>query len=93
MKAATLDNIPKKEGILSKNPVLRYLSFSGLYMAQGLTDGTWLFTIPAWLAMNGASATEIGAFVAIAGLPWSFKIIIAHTYFIFLLKQQLSFQV
>lgn len=77
MKSKTLDNIPKKELILSKNPVLRYLSFSGLYMAQGLTDGTWLFTIPAWLAMNEIPPTEIGAFVAIAGLPWSFKIIIA----------------
>jgi PAT family beta-lactamase induction signal transducer AmpG len=77
MKTKSLDTIPKKELILSKNPVLRYLSFSGLYLAQGLTDGTWLFTIPAWLAMNGKSTMEIGAFVAIAGLPWSFKIIIA----------------
>jgi PAT family beta-lactamase induction signal transducer AmpG len=57
--------------------VLRYLSFSGLYLAQGLTDGTWLFTIPAWLAMHGKSPTEIGTFVAIAGLPWSFKIFLA----------------
>ncbi len=77
MKTTTLDKLPKKELILSKNPVLRYLSFSGLYMAQGLTDGTWLFTIPAWLAMNGIPPLEIGAFVAIAGLPWSFKILIA----------------
>jgi PAT family beta-lactamase induction signal transducer AmpG len=67
----------KESAVLSKNPVLRYLSFSGLYLAQGLTDGTWLFTIPAWLAMHGKSATEIGTFVAIAGLPWSFKIILA----------------
>lgn len=70
-------SLRKKDFILSKNPVLRYLSFSGLYLAQGLTDGTWLFTIPAWLAMNGKSAGEIGVFVAIAGLPWSFKIILA----------------
>jgi len=77
MNTKTLNRLPQREQILSKNPVLRYLSFSGLYLAQGLTDGTWLFTIPAWLAMNGKSATEIGAFVAIAGLPWSFKIIIA----------------
>jgi PAT family beta-lactamase induction signal transducer AmpG len=70
-------NLSQKELTLSKNPVLRYLSFSALYLAQGLTDGTCLFTIPAWLAMNGKSATEIGVFIAISGLPWSFKIILA----------------
>lgn len=77
MKNKKFQAIRQKELILSKNPVLRYLSFSGLYLAQGLTDGTWLFTIPAWLAINGIPPMEIGAFVAIAGLPWSFKIIIA----------------
>lgn len=70
-------SLKKKDFILSKNPVLRYLSFSGLYLAQGITDGTWLFTIPAWLAMHDKSPTEIGAFVAIAGLPWSFKFFLA----------------
>jgi PAT family beta-lactamase induction signal transducer AmpG len=77
MKTKRKFSLRRKELILSKNPVLRYLSFSGLYLAQGLTDGTWAFTIPAWLAMHGKSPTEIGAFVAIAGLPWSFKFFLA----------------
>lgn len=35
------------------------------------------FGIPAWLAMNGRTATEIGAYVAVIGIPWSFKMLIA----------------
>jgi MFS transporter, PAT family, beta-lactamase induction signal transducer AmpG len=62
---------------LSENAPLRYLSFSFLYFAQGLPEGLLMFGIPAWLAMNGKSAAEIGAFVAIVILPWSFKILAA----------------
>ncbi len=62
---------------LSQNAPLRYLSFSFLYFAQGLPEGLLRFGIPAWLAMNGKSAVEIGAFVAIGILPWSFKILAA----------------
>ena len=62
---------------LSENAPLRYLSFSFLYFAQGLPEGLLRFGIPAWLAMNGKSAVEIGAFVAIGILPWSFKILAA----------------
>ncbi len=62
---------------LSQNAPLRYLTFSALYVAQGIPEGLLWFGIPAWLAMNGKSAAEIGAFVAILGLPWSFKILAA----------------
>jgi PAT family beta-lactamase induction signal transducer AmpG len=62
---------------LSQNAPLRYLTFSFLYFAQGLPEGLLRFGIPAWLAMNGKSALEIGAFVAISILPWSFKILAA----------------
>lgn len=62
---------------LSENAVLRYLSFSALYLAQGIPEGLILFGIPAWLAMNGKSPAEIGSFTAIALLPWSFKIVAA----------------
>jgi len=62
---------------LSENAPLRYSSFSFLYFAQGLPEGLLRFGIPAWLAMNGKSAVEIGAFVAIGILPWSFKILAA----------------
>lgn len=63
--------------VLSENPVLRYLTFSALYIAQGIPEGITYFAIPAWLAMNGKSPLEIAGFVAVIGIPWSFKIIIA----------------
>ena len=62
---------------LTENAVLRYLSFSALYLAQGIPEGLIMFGIPAWLAMNGKSPAEIGSFTAIALLPWSFKIVAA----------------
>ena len=62
---------------LSENAVLRYLSFSALYVAQGIPEGMVIFGLPAWMAMNGKSPAEIGSFTAIALIPWSFKIIAA----------------
>jgi len=62
---------------LSENTYLRYFNFIALYLAQGIPEGMTLFGIPAWMAMNGKSPGEIGAFVAAAGLPWSFKFIVA----------------
>ena len=62
---------------LSENPFLRYFNFSALYVAQGIPEGMTLFGIPAWMAMNGKTPGEIGSFVAIFGLPWSLKIVVA----------------
>jgi MFS transporter, PAT family, beta-lactamase induction signal transducer AmpG len=62
---------------LSEHTFLRYLSFSVLYVAQGIPEGMTFFGIPAWMAMNGKSAAEIGSFVAVVGIPWSLKILIA----------------
>ncbi len=62
---------------LSENTYLRYFNFIALYLAQGIPEGMTLFGIPAWMAMNGKSPGEIGAFVAAVGLPWSFKFIVA----------------
>lgn len=70
-------NINKKNLFLSENPVLRYLSFSALYLAQGIPEGITFFAIPAWLAMNNKTPLEIASFVAVIGIPWSFKILIA----------------
>ena len=60
---------------LSENTILRYFTFSALYVAQGIPEGLLWYAIPAWLAMSGKSPAEIGSYVAIIGLPWSFKII------------------
>jgi PAT family beta-lactamase induction signal transducer AmpG len=62
---------------LSEHTFLRYFNFIALYVAQGIPEGMILFGIPAWMAMNGKTPGEIGSFVAVFGLPWSFKIIVA----------------
>lgn len=62
---------------LSDNSFLRYFNFIALYVAQGIPEGMCFFGIPAWMAMNGKTPAEIGGFVAMVGLPWSFKIITA----------------
>lgn len=62
---------------LTENPILRYLTFSALYIAQGIPEGITFFAIPAWLAMNNKTPLEIASFVAVIGIPWSFKILIA----------------
>jgi len=62
---------------LSQSAFLRYFTFSALYVAQGLPLGLIHFGLPAWMAMKGVSAAEIGVFVAIIGIPWSLKILAA----------------
>ncbi|HYQ57370.1 MAG TPA: MFS transporter, partial [Draconibacterium sp.] len=62
---------------LSENALLRYITFSALYFAQGIPNGVFWYALPAWMAANGKTPAEIGSFVAIVGLPWSFKIIAA----------------
>ena len=48
---------------------------AALYAAQGLPFGLFAVAIPAWLAAQGASAAEIGSYLAIATLPWSAKLL------------------
>jgi len=70
----------QKKGVgrnLTDNALTRYVTFSALYIAQGIPEGITYFAIPAWLAMNGKSAMEIAAYVGVIGIPWSFKILIA----------------
>ncbi|MEJ7827903.1 MAG: hypothetical protein WKF91_06905, partial [Segetibacter sp.] len=62
---------------LSQHTGLRYFNFIALYIAQGIPEGMLFFGIPAWMAANGKTPVEIASFVAVCGLPWSFKIIVA----------------
>jgi MFS transporter, PAT family, beta-lactamase induction signal transducer AmpG len=62
---------------LSEYAALRYFNFIALYMAQGIPEGMLLFGIPAWMAMNGKTPGQIGAFAATVALSWAFKIVIA----------------
>ncbi len=73
MSSLLLKNLPA----LTENKTLRYFCFAILYVAQGIPEGMTYFGIPAWLAMNGKSAADIGAYVAVIGIPWSFKMLIA----------------
>lgn len=62
---------------LTEHTFLRYFNFVSLYFAQGIPEGMLTFGIPAWMAMNGKSPSEIASFVIVAVLPWSFKFIVA----------------
>ena len=60
--------------VLSEHRNLRFVTLFLLYVAQGLPFGLIDFAIPAWLAQNGASAAQIGSILALAILPWTFKL-------------------
>jgi MFS transporter, PAT family, beta-lactamase induction signal transducer AmpG len=63
--------------VLSTHTFSRYFTFIVLYFSQGIPEGITLFGIPAWLAMNGKSAAEIGVYGAIIMIPFSLKILLA----------------
>jgi PAT family beta-lactamase induction signal transducer AmpG len=60
---------------LNTSAPLRYATFGALYFAQGIPQGLQLYAIPAWMAMHGADAATVGAYVAICTLPWTFKLV------------------
>jgi MFS transporter, PAT family, beta-lactamase induction signal transducer AmpG len=62
---------------LSERSWLRYFTFIALYFAEGLPMGILFIGIPAWMAMNNKSVTEIGAFDVACAMPWTFKFFIA----------------
>jgi len=79
IESGTSKSTVKSRGLpsLSENTFVRYISFAILYVAQGIPEGMTFFGIPAWMAMNGKSASEIGSFSAVVIIPWSFKILVA----------------
>jgi PAT family beta-lactamase induction signal transducer AmpG len=82
MKSTLADFLPKRSEmqlspVLTESPFSRYVVFSVLYFAQGVPEGLVFFAIPAWLAMNEVSPVIIGSYVAVATLPWTFKIVLA----------------
>ena len=62
---------------LSDSAFLRYFNFSALYFAEGLAQGMLFVGIPAWMAMQGKSPSEIGQFAVACSVPWTFKFIVA----------------
>jgi PAT family beta-lactamase induction signal transducer AmpG len=69
---AASQNLPA----LEDNRFLRFFAFASLYAAQGLPWGLFTTAFPAWFAAQGVPAAEIGTFIAIAALPWSFKLVV-----------------
>jgi len=73
-----VDSFDQPTGLtFTDNSFLRYVSFAALYFAQGIPAGLLHFALPAWMAMNDYTAMDIGKYLAIVTLPWSFKIIAA----------------
>ena len=66
---------PRPRLVLSESRWLRFGSFSAFYFAQGVPLGLLSGAIVPWLAANGASEAQIGAFSAWIGLPWALKLI------------------
>jgi PAT family beta-lactamase induction signal transducer AmpG len=61
---------------LSTSPKVRYATGALSYFAQGIPMGLLHIALPAWLATEGVSATEIAAFLGIIMLPWAFKLLV-----------------
>jgi PAT family beta-lactamase induction signal transducer AmpG len=59
---------------LSEHRQMRFVTIFLLYVAQGLPFGLIDLALPAWLAQSGASAAAIGGVLAMAILPWTFKL-------------------
>ena len=62
---------------LADSAFLRYFNFSALYFTEGLPQGMLYVGLPAWMAMQGKTPTEIGGFAVATSLPWTFKFVIA----------------
>jgi len=60
--------------ILTESRRLRFFTLATLYVAQGFPFGLVNTALPAYLAEIGESPAAIASFIAIANLPWSFKL-------------------
>ena len=61
--------------ILASSRRLRLFTIFILYVAQGIPIGLFWYAIPAWMATNGADATDIAWVLGLTALPWSLKLI------------------
>ena len=61
--------------ILAENRQLRLFTLFILYVAQGVPLGLFWFAIPAWMAANGADASDVGYVLGLTALPWTLKLV------------------
>ncbi len=60
---------------LASSARVRYATGSIMYFAQGIPQGLLGIAIPAWLASEGVSASDIASYLAVIILPWAFKLV------------------
>lgn len=61
--------------VLEHSRPLRLFTLFILYVGQGMPIGLFWFAIPAWMAVNGAPAADVGSVAALTALPWSLKLV------------------
>ncbi len=61
--------------VLTQSKWFRFGALCLLYFCQGLPIGLFQVAIPAWFAAQGLSLAQVGGFIAIVFLPWSFKLL------------------
>jgi PAT family beta-lactamase induction signal transducer AmpG len=61
--------------VLEHSRALRLFTLFILYVGQGMPIGLFWFAVPAWMAVNGASAADVGSVAALTALPWSLKLV------------------
>lgn len=61
--------------ILEQSRGLRLFTLFILYVGQGMPLGLFWFAIPTWMAVNGATAADVGSVAALTALPWSLKLV------------------
>ena len=60
--------------VLADSRRLRFTAFTAFYFAQGVPIGLLQIALVAWLAGQGATLAETGAFIGVVGLPWALKL-------------------
>lgn len=73
MKAALANEAVPRLPALAENRLARCAAIIALYFLPGIPVGISTVAVPSWLAANGASPLQVGAFVGTALLPWSLK--------------------
>lgn len=61
--------------VLERSRTLRLFTLFILYAGQGMPIGLMWFAVPAWMAVGGASAADIGTVASFTALPWTLKLV------------------
>ena len=61
--------------VLADSRLLRFGAFTAFYFAQGVPIGLLQIALVAWLAGQGATLGETGAFIGVVTLPWALKLV------------------